>query len=76
MSEEDTIQYIVDLISTFLIMIATVVYRLHLNSTINEIDNEVITVSDFSIQVSNLPKDATESEIKTFFSRLYSNRNN
>lgn len=48
-SEEDVTQYILDLAATVAIIAATIIYRKYLSRTINEIDNQHITVSDFSI---------------------------
>ncbi|CAD8109214.1 unnamed protein product [Paramecium primaurelia] len=61
---------VLDLISTIIIIGFTIYYRRWMNLTALEVDNAVITISDFSIQVSNLPLDATEQEIKEFFSKI------
>ena len=46
-----------------------------MNLTVAEVDRAVISISDFSIQVNNLPKDATAEEIKQFFSQIDKSKN-
>jgi len=48
----------------FTIMISTLYYRRHLNKIAMELDDASILASDYSIVVSNLPRNATELEIK------------
>ncbi|CAD8062591.1 unnamed protein product [Paramecium sonneborni] len=61
---------VLDLISTIVIIGFTIYYRRWMNLTAIEVDNSVVTISDYSIQVSNLPLNATEQEIKDFFSKI------
>ncbi|CAD8068986.1 unnamed protein product [Paramecium sonneborni] len=67
-NEQDITLNVLDLISTIVIIGFTIYYRRWMNLTAIEVDNSIVTISDYSIQVSNLPLDATEQEIQEFFS--------
>lgn len=49
---------------TLIIIVGLFFYRRHINKLVNLIDERSILVSDYSITVENIPRDAKEEEIK------------
>ena len=52
-----------------LMILSFQIYRRQSKLTIQEVDNWLQTPSDFTVMISNLPKDAKDDEIKDFFEK-------
>jgi hypothetical protein len=60
-----------DVVYSLVFLLFLVRWRARISSLATEIDEEVITVSDYAVMVKGLPADATAEEILAHFNGLY-----
>ncbi|CAD8065296.1 unnamed protein product [Paramecium sonneborni] len=69
----DSILLGLDVLNILSMIIFSIYYRRHLNITATKIDEKNISISDYSIQVSNLPISSDKQEISNYFSEVKQN---
>lgn len=59
-----------DLLYTFVFWISVLVFRYYIAKKTNKIQKKTVSVQKYSLQVNNLPKNSTLSELKKFFEQF------